>query len=360
MTNAFENARAKQGMAALLAGGLKLLSDDQTIIFTKYVRLVLPLDGFVFWVKAAALAQGAQFNALGLNTSEFNSAKLVVGSPPTISIQGSLHYATQVRQEEAETEAVNTVVLSAMEPIQQFNNIEPSVLWVATVEGDIEQFDGPITFAFSSRSNYYETADEYHYVGVAVLPALKAQLIDGPDDLVSKSLWVSNCISLILPLSQYSPPYYDGFSSPLPLYPSYVVPDNVSPPYGVIHVFPESTETLQAAPLLDKTMTDWSLCKDHVRITLYGLNNEASRTWLNTFCQYSYDYNTFGLMTSPTIRDEKRIAVELGVIAQKKTIEVDISYTQGAARQQARQMLSKVFITKLPQPLYLEEQPPAP
>ena len=246
MSNAFESANAKQGIASLLAAGLKLLSDDQTITFAKYIRLVLPLDGFVFWVKAQSISQGALLNAMGLNVAGqmLNSIQVAAAQTTTLQVQGSLHYSTQVRQEESETEAVNTVIFSAIQPVQMFNNIAPGVLWIATVEGDAttvgasQGFDGPITFAFSSHSDYYETADLYHYVGIAVLPTLKAQLIDGTDDLVDKGLWVSNSLSLILPLQQYRPPYWDGFSCLIPLFPSYVLPDNLRPPYGAVHIDP--------------------------------------------------------------------------------------------------------------------------
>ena len=84
-------------------------------------------------------------------------------------------------------------------------------------------------------------------------------------------------------------------------------------------------------------------------MTLYGCNNETARRWLATMLQYSNDYGTFGLMSSPSVRDEKRVSVELGVIAQKKTIEFEVSYTQGAARQAARQYLQQVFSTVVPQ-----------
>ena len=39
-----------------LAAGVDMLSIQQEITFTRYIRLVLPLDGYVFWVKADMVA----------------------------------------------------------------------------------------------------------------------------------------------------------------------------------------------------------------------------------------------------------------------------------------------------------------
>ncbi len=62
MANAAEGASAKQNIAAALAGGVETLSLQQEITFTQYVRLVLPLDGFVFWVRSDLLTASALFS----------------------------------------------------------------------------------------------------------------------------------------------------------------------------------------------------------------------------------------------------------------------------------------------------------
>ena len=46
------------GLAAALREGLRSLSREETITFTRYVKMILPSDGFVFWVNAA-LIQGS-------------------------------------------------------------------------------------------------------------------------------------------------------------------------------------------------------------------------------------------------------------------------------------------------------------
>lgn len=351
MPSAAEGALAKQQMAAALAGGVETLSVQGEVTFSKYIRLVLPLDGYVFWVKSDLVSQTAMLNMSQLNATELNEAQIIsANTAPTITVKGSFHYSTQQNQDEAENEAVNTVIFSALQPIQLFNDVQQNVLWIAEYGGDIENFDGPITFAFSSRGRYYEQADLFHYAGTAVLPAFKAQLISSVDQLAGRALIVSNSLPVWLRLSYYTPPYDNGISCSLPIYPSFLIPDNLPPPYVAVHIPPEATEALQSAPLFGPVLDQWSLTKDRVRLTMYGLDNEASLSFLAAILQYSFDYNTIGIMHMPgAVRDEKRVAPELGVLAQKKTIEFEVSYQQSVIRNVARQMIKTVIPTYLPQ-----------
>ena len=346
MVSAVEGATAKQGIAANLAVGLDTLSNDDEVTFTQYVRLVLPLDGFVFWIKTDLVTESALLNAMQFNTAEMNATLNAVKAMPTFIVKGSFHYSTQQKQDEAEVEANNTVIFSAESPIQQFNDINPNILWIGQYGGDLEGFDGPIKFAFSSRGRYYQTADVFHYSGIAVLPAFEAQLIDSADDLLNREPFVSNSLPIWLSLSNYTPPYNNGISNSLALYPSFLIPDNLPPPYGAVHIFPEETISFQAAPIFGPTLQQEALCRDRVRVTLYGLNNSDAMTFLAAVLQFSYDGNAIGMMNMPAIRDEKRTAPELNVIAQKKTIEFEVSYYQNVARDIARQMISSVLILK--------------
>lgn len=360
---AAEAAGYKQNEQAALAAGLQTLDLNQEITFTQYIRLVLPLDGYVFWVRSDLVSSSAMLNVLQLNTTTLNEAQTLIAPAPVITIRGSLHYSTQVNQNESETEAVNTVIFTALEPVQLFNEIQPPVLWIGVYGGQTnEGFDGPINFAFSARGRYYEKADLYHYIGTAVLPTFRTQLIDRLDQLVPQELIVSNSLPIWLSLQQYMPPY-PGFYSTIPLFPSFLVPDNLLPPYGAVHIPPNETVAWQAAPFLDPTLGQWSLTSEHVRVTFYGLNNLQISTWLSMVYQYMYDYNTMGLVDTPAIKDEKRTSPELGVLAQKKTIDFQITYNQNAARNVARQYLEKAIVgyDYLPQPLTVVGYvPPAP
>lgn len=330
MVSAAEGASAKQGIAANLAVGAETLSGNDAVTFTRYERLILPLDGYVFWVKADLVAVNPK---PGL----------------TVQVQGSFHYATNVNQNEDETAGVNQVTFTALQPVQQFNEIGPNTLWIGTYAGDIEGFDGSLTFAFSSRGNYYKEADLFHYLGTAVLPVFTAQLINTVNDFARCQLVASNSLPIWIALNNYFPPY-PGFANVLPLYPSFLVPDNVSPPYGAVHIEPAQTSSDQAAPWFGPTLSQNTLARDIVRVTLYGLTNEAALRFLDMVLQYSYDYGTLGVMNMPIVRDGKRTQPELLVIAMQKFIDFEISYNQATTRNVARQYLEKCIIDYQPAP----------
>jgi hypothetical protein len=354
MASATEAAAAKQGIAANLAVGVETLSGNDTVTFTRYNRLVLPLDGYVFWVKADLLTTSALLGLMGLNTTRFNAPQMVETPAPTLSVPGSLHYATNQRQDEDETVGLSVVTFTALEPVQEFNAVQPDTLWVGEYAGDAEGFDAPVTFAFSSRGGYYKEADLFHYVGTAVLPAFRTQLVDSVAALAQRQLIVSNSLPIWLSLVGYSPPYAGGFNNALPLYPSFLVPDNLAPPYGVVHIEPSRTESLQSASAFGPTLSQAQLAVDRVRVTLYGLTNDAALSFLSMVEQYCYDYAVMGLMNMPTVRDDKRTQVELGVLAMKKMIDFDVSYNQATARDVARQYIEKCVVG------YSPALPPAP
>jgi hypothetical protein len=50
-----------------LAAGVDVLSGQQTVSFVPYVRTVLPIDGYVFWLNAALLSAD-QLSQVGWRT----------------------------------------------------------------------------------------------------------------------------------------------------------------------------------------------------------------------------------------------------------------------------------------------------
>jgi hypothetical protein len=315
MAIASEVATSKTQLAAGIAAGVNTLSLDQQITFNQYVRVVLPLDGFVFWV---------------LNAS---ATPLVVN--------GSLHYSTATQQNEDETPAVNQVIFTALSQVQDLNEIASSVLYVSSYQG--------MLVAFSQRSPFYQQADTYHYVGTAILPAMQNQFITSAEQL-NGELIVSNSLPIWLSLNNYVPPY-PGFSNNVTLYPSYAVPSNIVPPYASVHIEPGDTDVIQAIPFYDRSMTPWQLMQDTVRITTYGLDNSNVMNLRDCILQYSTDYETLGLMEGPAIRDEKRPQSEAQILAQKKTISLTVSYNQSTARHIARQLIERVIADYLPNDL---------
>lgn len=309
-------------LAGTLAAGLASLSSAATVTFTQYTRRVLPLDGYVFWVRTD-LATGAS-------------------APTTVTVAGSIHYAIDKRQNEDETVSVNSVVFTATSEVNDLDAIGPQTMFLAEI--------GPesIPFCFSSRGRFFAQSNLYHYSGDAVYPAMRSLIIDDVESLASLDLIASDSLPIWLMLNCYRPPY-PGFVSPVTLYPSFAVPENLAPPYGSVHIEPSSIMGRTAAPVLGPTLSRAQPVTERVRVTLYGLDNATAGTFLDTVLQYSYDYSTIGLANMPAIRDEKRTQRELGILAMKKTIEFDVNYLQTTARAVARQLIATTVQAYSPQ-----------
>lgn len=322
MASVEEAAGSASSLSAIQQAGIEQISREQEITFTKYVRLVLPLDGFVFWVKADLLSRSALLNASAFNSWGYNQPATVITPAATITLKGGLHYASALVQEQDDAYSQNDVIFNTGKgEIQPFNEMGPNVLFIGTID-DIE-------FAFSRRAALYAAADVYHYRGIAVVPALKSQLIESLDGFDSQSLVVSNSLPIWLSLNKI-----------MPVYPSFLVPDNLVPPFATIHIGETDTTTTQPIPYVDRASSHWQLASDDVRVTIYGLRSNAALDYQD----YALDFmnvndDIMGLQNSPVIRDAKRTQVELGVIAQKKMIQFKVSYYQTRARDIARQMI---------------------
>jgi hypothetical protein len=291
-----------------LVDGVRLLSSNQTLTFQKYVKQVLPLDGYVFWLAGE-----------------------------TMDVAGSLHYSSSVDQREDETIAINQMLFTTDQPIRQFNDIDPQTIWIAT-------FDG-VRFSFSRRGPLFASAGLYHYQGEAVYAALASQLVNDVYGLLDMEPIVSNSLPIWLSLVSYSPVWMTVTNPQIALYPSFLSPANLIPPYGTVHIVPEKTTVLQSVPALDSVSTHQQTTTDYVKLTLYGLDNQQAMDFVDTVNQYFTDDIAMGLMNMPVMRDEKRPQPELQAIAMKKTIEYQVSYTQARVRNVARQQIEKCVTT---------------
>ena len=340
MTTVNEAEVARTQLGSTLKAGIDTLSLNQTVTFELYARVVLPLDGYVFWLKAQHMTPTA------LLTIAQKSIPYCEAVPPLkLVAQGSLHYATVQDQTEDSTYATNTVVFTSEQPIQDFNETSPQFIYIST-------FDG-IRFAFNQRGSYYVQSNTWHYRGNAVYSTMASQIIDDPKQLDTSALIVSNSLPIWLAINTYAPAYPVLIPFPsVTLYPSYLSPTNLTPPYGTVHVEPEATDSLQAAPAFSRTLDRWQLSKDRVVVTLYGLNNLQAMNFLDATLQYSYDTSSFGVMNIPAVRDDKKTQSELAILAEKKHIIFEVNYYQQAARNIARQLIEEVIVQ-----YYAGEQP---
>jgi hypothetical protein len=301
MATIAESLGTQSQLNATLEAGENTLSTNQAVTFTQYVRKVLPTDGWIFW----------------LNTGQ------------SITVEGSLHYATHLHQREDETIGISRVTFTAESPVQDFSAVAPDTIYIATL--------GEIRFAFSDQANFYQQAGLYHYSGDAVYPAMESQIVDTLADLNLTDQVISNSLPVWLALSGAA---VFGLTPPaFPIYPSFLVPQNAAPPYASIHIGESDTEAVQGAPWFDFEQTHWQLVKDRVKVVLYGVRNADALDFQDFVFQYSINSGIIGIMNVPVIRDEKRTQTELGILAQKKRIEFEVNYYQSALKALAWQYI---------------------
>ena len=326
-------------MAGDLAAGLKTLALDQQIKFTLYGRVVLPIDGFVFWVRADLLSQqtlaglvtATQLAAIDEMANRLPGVSIDASNPYIIEARGSLHYASDIRQEEIETYAANRIVFTTTDEVKPFNDIAPGTMWIG-------QF-GSMRFNFSIMSSRYRQAGLWHYSGFAIYPDIELNIIDDISQFSTASV-VSNSLPAWLNLASYNPPWA-FWKPPPPLFPGFLAPANQPPPFAAIHVVPDSTIALAMAPTIDhKTSTHTQLCSERVRVTLWGTRNDQALDWIDMVNRYTLDTDSFGIMNMPVVRDAIRTQSELGVISMKKTIEYEVSYLQQRMNTIATQVIS--------------------
>lgn len=336
MAGVGEAAAAQQTqMHAALAAGTEQVSNFQEIKFVKYVRMVLPLDGFVFWVRANLLADCMLYNAYQFNAAALAQIPLTIDAPLEIVAKGDLHYSSANSQDESEANVTNRVVFTAEDEIEDLNDIGPYVIYIGEIDG--------VRFSFSARGMLQSNAALYHYVGTAILGTMESQIIDRVPDLDSENVVVSNSLPIWLSFNNYEAQAFETFGNSTPLFPSYLVPNAMTPPYGAVHVVPFDTTALASAPTLGPTFSHSQLAHDRVKITLYGLRNNAAQDFVDFVIQQMTNYDDLGLMNMPIVRDAKAGQVELGVLAQKKEVEFEVSYLQSRIRDIARQTITSAF-----------------
>lgn len=336
-----DEALAGQGapLNESLKAGVTAISANAVVEFVLYVRLVLPMDGYVFWVRADQASASALFNALRFNAAALNQPTTVTTPAPTLSARGSLHWASDSRQEESESYVSNRIVFTAVDEVQDLNAVGPYVLYIGTVAGTT------IKFAFNARGSFYAQAGLHHYVGTAVYSDMLTQLVEDPAGFNANSVIVSNSLPIWLSMNGLAPTPWSPFANDFVLYPSFLLPTNLPPPFAAVHVIPESTRAIASAPTLGPTLSHDQLSTERVRVTLWGTRNAQALSFLDFVNAFSLDFGTLGIMNSPVPADEKRTQVELGTIAQKKVIEFEVNYLQSTARDAARQTIKDAVPT---------------
>lgn len=343
--------RGPTNLAGALAEGVDWLSQRQTLTFVKYVKLILPFDGFVFWVKAdqlspLALRTAALLNVMGMGTSFLGQPETpeTASTANEFTVEGSFHYVNDLEQGEAESSTRSRVIFTALDPVRDLLEAGPDVLYLCTYGG--------LRFSFSSDGTNYFQAGLHHYTGNAVYNDMATQVVDDPTDFDAIHPVVSNSLPLWIALNYFEPnwPFIPSFPTAR-LYPSFLVAQNILPPWVAVHIGGGDTSALQGQPLIGPRYQHYQLATDNVRLTFYGLRNNEAQDFMDALNQYSLDTGYFGIMNTPIIRDVKRNDVELGTLAQRKEVDFQISYYQTQMRDIARQLILSATVTFHPGPL---------
>jgi len=276
MASAVEAATAKPQLASGLAQGVETLSNNEQVTFTLYVKLVLPLDGYVFWVNASLLTDSALFNASQYNKLLYNNYPEGVPARQLVA-SGSFHFSSDVQMLEDRQTVFNHTTFTSLVEIADFNLINPQFQYIATYQG--------MRFAFNTRANFYKQADLYHYRGDALYSVMNTQIIDTMTGFDTQSVIVSNSLPIWLSLNQF-----------FPMYPSYLVDQNIVPAYAAVDINPSLTTALQDFPLLDPNSNPFQLVKDTVKITMYGIRNHEALNFVQYILDYSRNTDNIGLM----------------------------------------------------------------
>jgi len=300
-----EASAAPRQLEAGLESGLRTLSNSQTVTFTQYTKSVLSTDGYVFWVKTTT----------------------------TAAFEGSLHLGIEQSQDEDQTIAVNHVVFTSFDEISAFNTVGTNTLWI----GEWSTDSTTLKVVFNQTAPIYQQAGLWHYSGDAVYPALEAQLINSSADLPVGPI-VSNSLPLWLAQNSFAP-----------VYPSYLVSENLVPPYIVVHIEPGNTIPFGMAPLYQwpgtqagsnlYDLNSSQLMRDTVELTLYGFTSQKAIQYLSSLMDYSLNTDYYGFCNSPAIQDDKRKQSEITALAMKKRIVILASYYQNAADAVARRLI---------------------
>lgn len=292
---------AKTELNATLSQGLDDLSQYQVVTFTRYIRKVLPLDGFVFLVKASLIEPDDAVD--------------------TVDVKGYLHLTTDNIQDDEQIYDRNVVTLTAQSDIDPFNDIGNDVLYIGEFFG--------IQFSFSRRTGLNEPANLYHYTGEAIFPHMRSQIINSADDIDLTDVVVSSSLPIWLTLNQQ-----------MPMYPAMLSIQNLSPPYATVKC--SNTAPIAGAFYLDEESNQYQLVSEDVTISITGLRNAAVEDFLLSVQRYTLaDSAEMGVMNIPVVQDERVTQNELNVIAMRKTIKFKVNYYQQRMRNVARQLIQK-------------------
>lgn len=324
--------------AAQLIAAIDQISGGALYTFELYQRVVLPVDGFVFWVKASEV-NPAWLGAYsrGYLAGVAPGGNRARAAPPltpaqelafSFQVQASVHVSQDLHQDDSESYVAQTILFTTKTQVRELEAIAPDQLYIVTLPNGAR-------VAFSSQRNRYELAGLWHYHGRAVYSTLATQLIDDARQFQPTLQIVSNSL-----------PFWIALSTPeVPIFPADLSPLNFSPPYVTADI--QATDPIQQSPFYDSNTGQTQLVADRIRFTAYGLNNDAVLDFQMSLLDTSLA-GDYGIMNMPVPVDVKKPQPEFLFIAQAKTLDLQVNYYQNRARDLARKLIESAFITLTP------------
>jgi len=335
MATVSETIGAPQELASGLQLGTTTLSQNQTLSFVLYKRLVLPVDGFVFWVKASSLQKRtpALYDYTPYDTGTFNSTSGAQLASESFSILGSLHYFQEIHQEEDTTYTRQLGLFTSTKEVNDFARLAPDELYITTLPNGTR-------IAFNGQIGRYDQAGLWHYNGRALYSTEATQVLESATQLNTQLQIVSNSLPIWLAMS----------TSSLPVYPSYLSGLNIYPPYITADI--TGTTAMGQSPVYGSSSSQSQLVTEQIKFTLYGLNNNVVLDFQTMLLNNSLPEDAaYGVMNMPVPIDDKKVQSEFQIIAQKKTMILQVNYYQSRARNIARQLIEQAGITLTPESL---------
>ncbi|QDH14152.1 hypothetical protein E3E12_08070 [Formicincola oecophyllae] len=272
----------------------------QNITFRQYRRMVLPLDGHVFWVATGT----TQTLAATLNAATS---------------------AVQTAQETASPTAL-TLTINASDDLKPFTARAQGLLWVGTWQGQ--------DFAISNASTSDLNAGSVLYSGQTITAPFAAQFVDDASQLDNKALLTSSCLPAFLAMPSQPTPLTKSCPWPegVPVFPSFAVPDDQPTPYIAVCCRPKTLAPVSMAPSHDAaSKTSSQIVREGVRLTLMGLDNQQACQVRDYVRQWALGHDSvLGVVNSPVIRDRPQKNPATATQAVRKTIDFTVMYPQRA------------------------------
>lgn len=295
-----------------LKGGLDDISYNEDVIFHEYRRKVLPLDGFLFWVKTYV----------------------------SRTVSGSLHVSTHSQSTEIENYDLSQLVFSTTENIHTFHSTQADRVWVGHV--------GPIRFLIGAQKNTFKEAGLFHYSAETIPPSHRPQFIETEAELDGYTPVVGTSLPLFLSLPTDTTPALNWCPWPkdVPVFPSFSAPDNQEPPYIIVHNDPHKVQSAGMGAVDPLTGDTHQILQEHVRLTLVGLPHTQAANVRDYILHWALLHSdVLGIVNTPVLTDEKRALNEASALAMIKTLELDVMYSQNTVRHTALKLINTAKVT---------------